>query len=101
MVRRIPNVRKISISPWADIERAAAKIGPDFVISRKPNPAYLATETWSPEEAEQDMRRTIRVCREHGCPVEFIFKDISTIRHEPRRLRELADIAMRTVEESA
>ena len=41
-VRMIPNVRKVSMSPWVDQERGAAEIGGDFVFSRKPSPALLA-----------------------------------------------------------
>ena len=53
-VRKIPNVRKISISAWAKVEKAAEGIGPDFVYSRKPNPAMVAMDEWVPAIAEKD-----------------------------------------------
>ena len=37
---------------------------------------------------------TRTVCEKHGCPLEFILKDISTIRYEPERLAAWAEIAM-------
>ena len=55
-VRMLPNVRKISISPWSDQERAADDIGDDFVFSRKPSPALLATNTFKPEVIRDEMR---------------------------------------------
>ena len=97
IVRRIPHLRKISMSAWVDQEEGAEQIGPDFVFSRKPNPALLAGDTWSPELVEQDLRRTLECCRRHGCPVELILKDISTVRYQPQRLWEWAGIAMRLV----
>ena len=99
LVRLIPNLRKISISPWADQEAAAARIGPDFVFSRKPNPAFLAAGAWDPAAVEQDLRATVECCARHGCPVELILKDISTVRYEPQRLWQWAAIAARVVEE--
>ncbi len=45
IVRKIPNVRKISMSPWVKVERGAERIGGDFVFSRKPSPALLASDT--------------------------------------------------------
>lgn len=36
-IRKIKNVRKISMSPWADIRAGAEHIHGDYVISRKPN----------------------------------------------------------------
>ena len=97
LVRKIPHLRKISMSPWVDVERGAEQIGGDFVFSRKPSPALLAGDTWSAEAVERDLRETLVACRRHGCPVEFILKDISTVRYAPQRLWEWAEIAMRVV----
>ena len=48
-VRMIPNVRKVSMSPWVDEERGAAEIGRDYVYSRKPSPALLAGDRFDAE----------------------------------------------------
>jgi len=97
IIRNIPHVRKISMSPWVDVEKGAERIGRDFVFSRKPNPAFLAHDTWQPDIVEEELRDTLERCTRHGCPVEFILKDISTVRYQPQRLWEWADIAMRLV----
>jgi hypothetical protein len=99
IIRQTPNVRKISMSPWVDQEKGAERIGGDYVFSRKPSPAFLATDAWTPEAIEQDLRGTVECCRRHGCPVELILKDISTVRYKPQHLWEWADIAMRVVQE--
>ena len=96
-VRMIPNVRKVSMSPWADQERGAARIGSDFVFSRKPNPALLATAHFNPDQVREDLSATRRICEDHGCPLELIQKDISTVRFEPERLFKWAQIAMQVV----
>ncbi len=93
-VRLIPNVRKVSMSPWVDVERGAAAIGSDFVYSRKPNPAFLASDRFNPEQVREDLLATRKACESHGCPLEFILKDVSTVRYEPERLAEWARIAM-------
>ena len=90
----IPHVRKVSMSPWVDEERGAAEIGSDFVYSRKPNPAMLAMDRFDPDMVRQDLARTRDICARHGCPLEFIVKDISTVRYEPQRLFDWARIAM-------
>jgi hypothetical protein len=94
-VRRIPNVRKVSVSAWAKIGKAAESIGPDFVYSRKPNPAMVAMDAWVPEIAEKDFREVLEATRANGCPVEFTLKDISTARSDPARLWEWCAIAER------
>jgi hypothetical protein len=97
IIRNLPRVRKISMSPWVDVDRGAEQIGRDFVFSRKPSPAFLAREPWDPAAVEKDLRDTLERCARHGCPVELILKDISTVRYRPQRLWEWADVAMQVV----
>jgi hypothetical protein len=97
LLRRIPNLRKISISPWCDIDRAIDEIGSDYVISQKPTPAVFAESQWQPEKARADIRRVLEKA-EGQCHIEFIMKDISTVRYEPQRLWDWARIAMEEVE---
>jgi hypothetical protein len=97
-VRQLPHVRKVSMSPWVNEERGAAEIGRTFVYSRKPNPAFLAPDRFDPDLVRQDLLATREVCRRHGCPLEFILKDISTVGYQPQRLSQWAAIAMETAE---
>ena len=96
-VRMIPNVRKVSMSPWANQERGADEIQSNFVFSRKPNPALLAFDSFDPEVVRQDLITTRDLCESHNCPLELILKDISTVRYEPERLFEWGKIAMQVV----
>ncbi len=93
-VRMIPNVRKVSMSPWANQERGAAEIGRDFVFSRKPNPAFLAYDAFDADLVRKDLLETRRICEQYSCPLEFILKDISTVRYQPERLARWGEIAM-------
>jgi hypothetical protein len=92
VIRRIPNLRKVSTTPWADTVRMVEQVGTDLVLSRKPNPAVFATDEWHPERARRELRDFLEKAR--GCHVELIMKDISTVRYQPQRLWEWATIAM-------
>lgn len=96
ILRRVPNLRKISVSPWNNVERLLGKVGSDYVLSRKPNPAILARDEWQPDAAQQEIIEFLDCAR--GISTEIILKDISTLRYEPRRLWEWEKIAMRAVE---
>lgn len=97
-VRMIPNVRKVSMSPWVDQEVGAAEIGKDFVYSRKPNPAFLAETNLDQDKILKDLRESVQACKKNGCSLEFIQKDISTVRYQPDRLTQWANIAMQVAE---
>ena len=96
-VRMLPNVRKISMSPWVDERRGAEEVNGDYVYSRKPSPALLAMESFEPDLVRADLTKTRDICRDSGCALEFILKDISTVSYEPQRLDEWARIAMQVV----
>jgi len=100
ILRRIPNLRKISASPWCNVERLVAKVGGDHVLSRKPSPAVLAGDIWHPEWAREEMRGFLEKTGGR-CHVELIMKDISTVRYQPQRLWEWAAIAMEVAQDYA
>lgn len=98
MLRRIPNLRKISVSPWCNSKKIIDQIGTDYVISRKPSPSVFAESSWSPERAEAEIREFLEKT-EAKCHVELIMKDISTVKYQPQKLWEWEKMAMRVAEE--
>jgi hypothetical protein len=76
--------------PRAHKERGAEQIGKDYVFSNKPNPAFVSL--FDEETIRKDLEETGAICDKYGCPLEFIFKDISTVGHEPLRLKKWADM---------
>jgi len=91
ILRKIPNLRKISISPWANLEESVSQIGNSYVLSCKPNPCIFAERSWDPEKARRDLVNILEKTK--GCHVEIIMKDISTVLYQPQRLWEWAKIA--------
>jgi len=92
-VRRIPNLRKISMSPWTNEEIGASEIKSDYVFSRKPSPSLLATDQFDEQAVRNHLQKSVDICRTYGCPLELILKDVSTVRYDPRRLWRWAEIA--------
>jgi hypothetical protein len=86
-LKKVPNMRKIGVSPWADVRSSAEQIGGDYVFARKPNPAHVA-RNFNPEVVEKEITETIEACLENKCPYEFVLKDISTVAFNPQNLIE-------------
>lgn len=97
--KRFKNLRKISITPWADARRAAEAIGRDYVMAAKPNPAFVATTPFNPEPVKQEIARYCEACRAHGTTVEFVLKDISTIANKPENLTQWAETVNATIDQ--
>lgn len=97
--KNIPNLRKVSASPWANIPSMAEQCGKDLVVSIKPNPAILAEDTFSLDRARKYL--TERIAPAKDCAVEIVLKDITTVRNEPQRLWQWAEIALEVAKNAA
>jgi hypothetical protein len=96
ILRRVPNLRKVSMNYRIHLERGAAAVGSDYVFSYKPNPACFATDGWNLAKARDELRHLLDCTK--GGHVEIVMKDISTIAGQPQRVWEWAAMAMEVVE---
>ena len=97
-VLTIPNIRRISISPWADVETCAERLGDGYVFSWKPHPAHLAGR-FDPDRIRDYIRHALDATR--VCVFEMILKDTHTCDRHPERFDEWTRIARELVEEQA
>jgi hypothetical protein len=97
LLKRIPRLRKVSVSPWCDFGKMAEAFGDQLVYSVKPSPAILAEDLWQPERARQAIRAILDMA-DGQLAVEFIMKDISTVRYQPRRLWEWSQIVSEEIQ---
>ena len=96
ILRKIPNLHKISFSPWANLDIAVDKAGGDYVMSCKPMPADFARDTWDLGGLQAELNQILEKTK--GCSVEILMKDISTVCNDPRRIDEWEKMAMKLVE---
>ena len=98
IIAKLPKIRKISCSPWSIPEPFAEKM-PDYcAMSVKPNPAFLAGESLDEDSIRKEIRRAIAAAKNYNRSVEFILKDITTVRNNPQRLWRWQEIAMEEVQ---
>ncbi|MCL2361351.1 MAG: hypothetical protein FWC73_06020 [Defluviitaleaceae bacterium] len=89
LLKTIPNLRKIGVSPWANAEVCAEQIGGNYVFAHKPNPAHVSG-TFDEDATRKEITRIIKTCQANGCPYEFVIKDISTVTYKPQNLMDWA-----------
>ncbi len=88
--RHITNVRRLSVSPWADIDEAVEKIGKRAIFSWKPDPAKICTGF-----DEDEIRKYLKnvADKTKDCFVEVILKDIRTCGHTNQYLVKFIELA--------
>ena len=98
VVKRIPNLRRVSVSAWADLEKMAEALEAKYVFSLKPNPADLARPIIDEPAIRKKLRQSLEITR--GCRVEIIMKDNHTLGSNPQNVVRWVQIAKQEAERS-
>jgi hypothetical protein len=98
-VLTIPNIRRISCAPFANVERFAQKLNGKAIFSWKPHPSHLVGD-FNPEMIRPYIRHAVRTARENGCVLEMVLKDTHTCENHPERFDEWTRIAREVVEKT-
>jgi hypothetical protein len=96
ILKKIPHLRRVSVSPWADQEMMAGMLEDKYVYSRKPAPSLLAVAHADADAVRADIRATLDVTR--GCVVELIMKDNHTLGRNPDNLVQWVRIAREEID---
>ncbi len=92
----LPHIRRISISPFANVDACAEKLRGDYIFSWKPQPAHLVGD-FDETLIRTYIRHTIDVARTNGCVLEIILKDTHTCEHHPERFDQWSRIVREEV----
>jgi len=94
----LPHLRRISISPFANVDICAEKLQDKYIFSWKPHPAHLVGD-FDQDFLRGYIRHTLEVAG-HGV-LEMILKDTHTCDNHPERFAQWTQIAWEEVERSA
>jgi len=85
LLKTVPNLRKLGVPCRSNLETCAEQIGGDYVYAHKPNPAHVAG-VFDENTVREEITRVIEACTTHGCPYEFVLKDVSTVSYKYENL---------------
>ena len=97
MLRQIPNLRRIAVSPYANVARCAEQIGTDYVLSYRPSPADMVSYGFCPDRIRAIMTHALEVSR--GCHVDVTLKDVETVQSDPERVRKWVALVRSIIDE--
>ena len=96
----VPHLRRISISPWADVDICAEKLKGDYIFSWKPNPAHLVGK-FNEDVIRSYIKHTVDIAGANNCVLEIILKDTHTCEQQPERFDDWTRIARKVILEKA
>jgi hypothetical protein len=96
ILRQIPNLRRITVSPFANAEKCAEQIGRDYVLSYRPSPADMVSYDFNPERIRSILRKDLDACRK--CHFDITLKDVETVQGDPDRVRNWVTITREVID---
>lgn len=89
---KLPNLRKISISPWCDEEYMGQQLkGSRVIYHRKPSPNYLGVDQILDEDAfRRHIRKSLKAAA--GCEMEITQRDVYTIHRNVAKAHRYIEI---------
>lgn len=96
MLRKIPNLRRIAVSPFANVAECAKKIGADYVLSYRPSPTDMVGYGFNPERIRSILTRDLRACK--NCHTDITLKDVETVQGNPDSVRKWVALARAVID---
>lgn len=97
ILRQIPNLRRIAVSPFADAACCAEQIGRDYVLSYRPSPADMVSYGFNRDRIRSILKRDLTACRD--CHVDITLKDVETVEKDTDRVRKWVTLTREVIDE--
>jgi hypothetical protein len=97
ILRKIPNLRRIAVSPFADAPRCAEQIGSDYVISYRPSPADMVSYGFDEDRIRKILTRDLSGCKNGH--VDITLKDVQTVQGDSDRVRKWVELTRQIIDE--
>ncbi|MBN1875061.1 MAG: hypothetical protein JXA33_12585 [Anaerolineae bacterium] len=98
VLRQIPNLRRLAVSPMANVAKCAAQIGQDYVLSYRPSPSEMVGYGFKPDRVREMLTRDLEACGD--CHVDITLKDVETVQGDPDRVRRWVDITREVIRDA-
>jgi hypothetical protein len=91
-VENLPNLKKVSISPWCDEAFMGERLADsDIIYSRKPSPNFVGVDDAFDKQAyAKHIANTLKHAK--GCNIEFILRDIYSLKGDIKRANEAVEV---------
>ena len=97
-LKRINNLRRIAVTPWADDEECAKQVEDKYIISWRPHPTEMVGPGSNEELITERVKKAREIFERYGCFWEVNLKDFLTVERDPDRLRNWVKTVRKALE---
>jgi len=96
--REMKNLRRIAVTPWADLHSCSEQLGSDYVMSWRPSPTDTVSFGFDEARVKETVREAFRAAGRNKNHIDVTLKDVETVSGKPdsvknfvRAVREVID----------
>lgn len=97
-LRKIPNLRRIAVSPFANAEKCSQQIGKDYILSWRPSPSLMVSTGLDVDFVRKFMRSHFEIFKANENFFDITLKDVETINHQPENITKWVKIVREEIE---
>ncbi len=97
MVKKIPNLRRIAVSPFSDVAKCAEQIGRDYIMSYRPSPSDMVGYGLDKGQIRAILKQDLEASKD--CHVDITLKDVETVQGDPDRIRNWVILTRQVIDE--
>lgn len=94
-VKNLHNLRRVSVSQWANLEKMAENLGKNYIFSYKANPSEVAMPNMNESLIRSSIGHALDMTRENN--VEIVLKDLHTISNQPEQVYRWVEIVRKEI----
>lgn len=99
-LKKIPNLRRIAVSPFANVKKCAEQIAQDYILSWRPNPSTMISTGLDEDYVRKHMKENFKIFKENNNYFDITLKDVETINHKPENVSKWVQIVREEIENS-
>ncbi len=92
IIKELKNLRRISITPFSNLQKCAEQIAGDYVTSWRPNPSTAVAMGIDEDFIRKEMSEAFEVFDSCGCKFDITLKDNETVNNDKTTLIRWVDI---------
>lgn len=98
VLKSLKNLRRIAVSPFANVKKSAEQIGGDYIVSWRPNPSSAVSYGLDEDFVRKNLRETFDIFDANGCKFDITLKDVETVGGDENRIIRWTEIVREEIE---
>ncbi len=99
IIKKLPNLRSVSIAPSANVKECAEQLGSNYVSSYRPNPASLICCGFNEDKIHKFLKENLEIFKSNDCQVHFNLNSVETVEGDISRFSKLSKIIRKVIDE--